>query len=310
MALVLREAELNRREAALRRAAEAGAEDEGHTQVFPELEQALEARLLEVEQRERELQAMIEAVAAQRELHRVRPQRVPAAPGRPGRAHTRGRGGAEPAARRAGTARLREPRARRRRQAGRTEDSAGRACACGHGAGDRACTKASGVQGTAGAARPRDAGDADGRAAHGRRVVVQAARNTARSRVARRIGLYTSGVRGVSSAGRAPPLQGGGHRFDPDTLHMHRNPARRGFLRRLSHRHAEEMPVSPSRPSACLPLDSPPAESLPLRRPGARENSRSANRPTRLDEALVTRRAWAMWPFQPSRSGAFRDRRR
>ena len=68
MALVLREAELNRREAALRRAAEAGAEDEGHTQVFPELEQALEARLLEVEQRERELQAMIEAVAAQREL--------------------------------------------------------------------------------------------------------------------------------------------------------------------------------------------------------------------------------------------------
>jgi hypothetical protein len=68
MALVLREAELNRREAALRRAAEAGAEDEGHTQEFPELEQALEARLLEVEQRERELQAMIEAVAAQREL--------------------------------------------------------------------------------------------------------------------------------------------------------------------------------------------------------------------------------------------------
>ena len=26
-------------------------------------------------------------------------------------------------------------------------------------------------------------------------------------------------ARGVSSAGRAPPLQGGGHRFDPDTLH-------------------------------------------------------------------------------------------
>jgi hypothetical protein len=27
-------------------------------------------------------------------------------------------------------------------------------------------------------------------------------------------------ARGVSSAGRAPPLQGGGHRFDPDTLHL------------------------------------------------------------------------------------------
>ena len=28
-------------------------------------------------------------------------------------------------------------------------------------------------------------------------------------------------ARGVSSAGRAPALQAGGHRFDPDTLHQH-----------------------------------------------------------------------------------------
>ena len=32
---------------------------------------------------------------------------------------------------------------------------------------------------------------------------------------------YASCARGVSSAGRAPALQGGGHRFDPDTLHRH-----------------------------------------------------------------------------------------
>src|SRR5579871_2561003 len=31
--------------------------------------------------------------------------------------------------------------------------------------------------------------------------------------------LYTGTVRGVSSAGRAPALQAGGHRFDPGTLH-------------------------------------------------------------------------------------------
>ena len=35
-------------------------------------------------------------------------------------------------------------------------------------------------------------------------------------------GRYPVGARGVSSAGRAPPLQGGGRRFDPGTLH-HRN---------------------------------------------------------------------------------------
>ena len=29
-----------------------------------------------------------------------------------------------------------------------------------------------------------------------------------------------NGHRGVSSAGRAPALQAGGHRFDPDTLHQ------------------------------------------------------------------------------------------
>ena len=31
--------------------------------------------------------------------------------------------------------------------------------------------------------------------------------------------LYTGAARGVSSAGRAPALQAGGHRFDPGTLH-------------------------------------------------------------------------------------------
>ena len=32
--------------------------------------------------------------------------------------------------------------------------------------------------------------------------------------------LYTFFLRGVSSAGRAPALQAGGHRFDPGTLHF------------------------------------------------------------------------------------------
>src|SRR3954453_11876341 len=34
-----------------------------------------------------------------------------------------------------------------------------------------------------------------------------------------------TGSRGVSSAGRAPALQAGGHRFDPGTLHTHRGGA-------------------------------------------------------------------------------------
>ena len=67
MALVLREAELNRREAALRRADEARAEDEGSAvEASSTLEEALEARLLEVERRERELQMTLEAVESQR----------------------------------------------------------------------------------------------------------------------------------------------------------------------------------------------------------------------------------------------------
>jgi hypothetical protein len=36
--------------------------------------------------------------------------------------------------------------------------------------------------------------------------------------------------RGVSSAGRAPALQAGGHRFDPGTLHRKKAPQTRGFL--------------------------------------------------------------------------------
>ncbi len=32
----------------------------------------------------------------------------------------------------------------------------------------------------------------------------------------------TSNMRGYSSAGRAPALQAGGHRFDPDYLHQDR----------------------------------------------------------------------------------------
>ena len=31
---------------------------------------------------------------------------------------------------------------------------------------------------------------------------------------------YDKVIRGYSSAGRAPALQAGGHRFDPDTLHQ------------------------------------------------------------------------------------------
>ena len=55
-----------------------------------------------------------------------------------------------------------------------------------------------------------------------RRLVDEAARRTARSRVASArccTGSTLRGARGVSSAGRAPALQAGGRRFDPGTLH-------------------------------------------------------------------------------------------
>ena len=42
---------------------------------------------------------------------------------------------------------------------------------------------------------------------------------TAHPRRSAAVGSTLSEERGVSSAGRAPPLQGGGHRFDPGTLH-------------------------------------------------------------------------------------------
>jgi hypothetical protein len=42
----------------------------------------------------------------------------------------------------------------------------------------------------------------------------------ARPGSARKRTLYTGTVWGVSSAGRAPALQAGGHRFDPGTLHL------------------------------------------------------------------------------------------
>jgi hypothetical protein len=69
MALVLREAELNRREAALRRAEQSSSEDDvAGTAASAGLEAALEARLRDVERREHELQMTVEAVEAQRAL--------------------------------------------------------------------------------------------------------------------------------------------------------------------------------------------------------------------------------------------------
>jgi peptidoglycan hydrolase CwlO-like protein len=68
MELVLREAELNRREAALRRVGEARAEDEGSlARASSGLHEELEARLAEVERRERDLAAAVQAVESQRE---------------------------------------------------------------------------------------------------------------------------------------------------------------------------------------------------------------------------------------------------
>jgi hypothetical protein len=69
MALVLREAELNRREAALRRAEQMVPEDGvAETAASAALEAALEARIVEVERREHELQMAVAAVEAQRAL--------------------------------------------------------------------------------------------------------------------------------------------------------------------------------------------------------------------------------------------------
>src|ERR671923_964576 len=36
--------------------------------------------------------------------------------------------------------------------------------------------------------------------------------------------------RAISSAGRAPPRQGGGHWFEPSIAHLRKAPLRRGFL--------------------------------------------------------------------------------
>lgn len=66
MALVLREVELNRRESALRRAEEALVEEPSPAAGSFALEAALEARLAEVELRDRELQGAVEAVESQR----------------------------------------------------------------------------------------------------------------------------------------------------------------------------------------------------------------------------------------------------
>ena len=37
-------------------------------------------------------------------------------------------------------------------------------------------------------------------------------------------------MRAVSSVGRAPALQAGGHWFEPGTAHLEKPPLRRGFL--------------------------------------------------------------------------------
>jgi chromosome segregation ATPase len=67
MALVLREAELNRREAALRRVEELAAADEGSQALASsKLQEELEAALSEVDRRDRELEQAVDAVEAQR----------------------------------------------------------------------------------------------------------------------------------------------------------------------------------------------------------------------------------------------------
>src|SRR5258707_15628275 len=75
MALVLREAELNRREATLRRAEEARAEDvEGSlARASSVLEAELAARLAEVQRREHELEEALGAVESQHEPESLAP---------------------------------------------------------------------------------------------------------------------------------------------------------------------------------------------------------------------------------------------
>src|SRR5438132_1399303 len=73
MALVLREAELNRRESTLRRAEEARAEGEGSlARASSALEAELEERLLEVERRERELDKAVGTARGTRACARAR----------------------------------------------------------------------------------------------------------------------------------------------------------------------------------------------------------------------------------------------
>ena len=87
---------------------------------------------------------------------------------------------------------------------------------------------------------------------------------------------YAFGVRGVSSAGRAPPLQGGGHRFDPDTLHHHR-------WRRVNEPVPSDSPAvdcrDALRQAASLsdrPLPTPPRRRTPVTKGTVRPGSRPA----------------------------------
>ena len=58
-------------------------------------------------------------------------------------------------------------------------------------------------------------------------------------------------ARGVSSAGRAPALQAGGHRFDPGTLHLKKHPICRNLsLRGSRHDNSRASAVRADRPNA------------------------------------------------------------
>ena len=184
----LREAELNRREAALRRAEEAARRTRALRAVST-LEAALEARLLEVERRERELRAMLEAVEAQRERLDESSRSTSRAETTLQSARARSRPSATGCAR---SRRGSSPRASQLEDAGRPPKRRGTRPARAAPARPcvrvelEPCTQATmAFRAQLRAACPSEhAGDADGRAARRRRVVAEAARKAARSRVA------------------------------------------------------------------------------------------------------------------------------
>src|SRR5579871_3885175 len=125
--------------------------------------------------------------------------------------------------------------------------------------------------------------------------------------------------RGVSSAGRAPGLQPGGHRFDPDTLHAVTRPATAPISARLLSRSLAPSRVRPDlsqrEPPTCTAV-TPHEASVPLARTSARAAVAAASLSVARPESRAIERSpslqecdgWQFLEMIGRLSWAFRER--